>query len=124
MSAAAETGAGAAPTAPLTVAITTRDRPEALGRCLRSLAAGDVLPAEVVIVDQSPARTAEPVAAAAGGLPSVRYEADDGRGRRSQHPSVRAVRTRLVDGDQCIGHGSLHEGPGPRAAGAVDRDGR
>ena len=79
MSAAAETGAGAAPTAPLTVAITTRDRPEALGRCLRSLASGDVLPAEVVIVDQSPARTAEPIAAAGGGLSSVRYEADDGR---------------------------------------------
>ena len=80
MSAATDTGAGTPPTAPLTVAITTLDRPEALDRCLRSLAAGDVLPAEVVIVDQSPARTAEPVAAAAGGLPSVRYEADDGRG--------------------------------------------
>jgi GT2 family glycosyltransferase len=89
MTAAGETGAATAPTAPLTVAITTLDRPDALDRCLRSLAAGEVLPAEVVIVDQSPARTAEPVAAAAGGLPSVRYEADGGRGLgRGQNRAV------------------------------------
>jgi GT2 family glycosyltransferase len=37
----------------LSVAISTRDRPDALKRCLEALATGDVLPAEIVIVDQS-----------------------------------------------------------------------
>jgi GT2 family glycosyltransferase len=35
------------------VAISTRDRPEALARCLRSLAAGRLAPAEVIVADQS-----------------------------------------------------------------------
>jgi O-antigen biosynthesis protein len=39
--------------APLTVAISTLERPAALGRCLESIAAGTRLPAEIVIVDQS-----------------------------------------------------------------------
>jgi GT2 family glycosyltransferase len=39
--------------ATLTVAISTLERPAALGRCLDSIAAGTRLPAEVVIVDQS-----------------------------------------------------------------------
>ena len=39
----------------LSVAISTRDRPDALERCLAALAAGDVVPAEVVVVDQSSA---------------------------------------------------------------------
>jgi GT2 family glycosyltransferase len=37
----------------ITVAISTLDRPDALARCLDALWSGDVLPAEVVIVDQS-----------------------------------------------------------------------
>jgi GT2 family glycosyltransferase len=37
----------------LSVAISTRDRPEALERCLEALASGDVLPNEVIVVDQS-----------------------------------------------------------------------
>jgi GT2 family glycosyltransferase len=37
----------------LSVAISTVDRPEALARCLDALLSGDVLPAEVIIVDQS-----------------------------------------------------------------------
>ena len=39
--------------AQLSVAISTRDRPDALARCLEALAAGDVLPTEVIVVDQS-----------------------------------------------------------------------
>ena len=39
--------------AKLTVAIATLDRPDALLRCLDALLSGDVLPAEVIIVDQS-----------------------------------------------------------------------
>jgi GT2 family glycosyltransferase len=37
----------------VTVAISTLDRPDALARCLDALWSGDVLPAEVIIVDQS-----------------------------------------------------------------------
>lgn len=39
--------------APISVAISTRDRPDALGRCLDALLAGERLPAEIVVVDQS-----------------------------------------------------------------------
>jgi glycosyltransferase involved in cell wall biosynthesis len=37
----------------VTVIIATLDRPDALGRCLDALLSSDVLPAEVIIVDQS-----------------------------------------------------------------------
>jgi GT2 family glycosyltransferase len=37
---------------PMSVAVATRERPDALARCLRALLAGNVLPAEVVVVDQ------------------------------------------------------------------------
>ena len=40
-------------TANLTVAIATRNRPEALGNCLDALLMGAQLPAEIVVVDQS-----------------------------------------------------------------------
>jgi GT2 family glycosyltransferase len=59
-------------TVPVSVAITTRDRPEALARCLRSLAAGSALPAEVVVVDQSRDASAGDVVDAAE-LPGVRH---------------------------------------------------
>lgn len=39
--------------AQLSVAISTRDRPDALERCLQALASGDVLPSEMIVVDQS-----------------------------------------------------------------------
>lgn len=39
--------------AQISVAISTLDRPDALGGCLDALLAGEVLPAEVIIVDQS-----------------------------------------------------------------------
>ena len=43
--------------AQLSVAISTRDRADALERCLESLAGGSVVPAEVVVVDQSVTHT-------------------------------------------------------------------
>lgn len=49
----AEASTSARPVAPISVAISTAGRPAALGRCLDALAAGGVLPAQVVIVDQS-----------------------------------------------------------------------
>ena len=59
------------PVVPVSVAISTLDRPDALARCLRSLADGTALPAEVVVVDQSPGETARQVVDAAQGLPRV-----------------------------------------------------
>jgi glycosyltransferase involved in cell wall biosynthesis len=41
------------PVALLSVAIATLDRPDDLTRCLKSLLTGEVLPAEVIVVDQS-----------------------------------------------------------------------
>lgn len=39
--------------AQLSVAISTLERPDALERCLAALAGGEVLPSEVIVVDQS-----------------------------------------------------------------------
>jgi GT2 family glycosyltransferase len=41
------------PVADITVAISTLDRPDALANCLRALLEGEVLPAEIIVVDQS-----------------------------------------------------------------------
>ena len=51
--------------ADISVAITTRDRPEALARCLESLWAGRVFPAEMVVADQSADTQSRAVALAA-----------------------------------------------------------
>src|SRR5829696_1376865 len=60
----------------ISVAIATRDRPQALARCLESLRANRVQPAEVVVADQSSGAETRSVVAAAG----VRWVAggDDG----------------------------------------------
>ena len=50
----------------ISVAIATRDRPQALARCLESLRANRVQPAEVVVADQSPGPETRSVVAAAG----------------------------------------------------------
>jgi GT2 family glycosyltransferase len=91
--------------APVTVAITTLDRPDALDRCLRSLADGSVVPAEVVVVDQSPGQTAKPVVTGAAGLPDCRYVHDRGVGLgRGQNLAVRASTQAAVAvlDDDCV----------------------
>ena len=50
----------------ISVAIATRDRPQALARCLESLRANRVQPAEVVVADQSSGPETGSVVAAAG----------------------------------------------------------
>jgi GT2 family glycosyltransferase len=52
--------------AKISVAIATRDRPQALARCLESLRANRVQPAEVVVADQSSGPEARSVVATAG----------------------------------------------------------
>ena len=89
----------------MTVAITTLDRPDALARCLRSFAEGSALPAEVVVVDQSRERTAEPVVAGADGLPAARYLSDErtglGRGQNLAVSAATQPAVAVLD-DDCV----------------------
>lgn len=64
----------------ITVAIATRNRPEALGRCLDALAAGDRLPDEIIVIDQSDdARTRDMVERPSRHL-TIHYCRQDARG--------------------------------------------
>ncbi|MBW0102487.1 glycosyltransferase family 2 protein [Pseudonocardia sp. KRD291] len=65
---------------PITVVIATRNRPESLGRCLRSVLAGDHPALQVVVVDNDPddERTARIVDTFAS--PRVRYVRESRRG--------------------------------------------
>lgn len=59
----------------ITVAIATRDRPEMLDRCLRSLLAAPVQPREIVIADQSRTdQTAQVVTQQRGGAVALIYQ--------------------------------------------------
>jgi len=90
----------------ITVAISTRDRPGALDRCLESLAAGARRPDEIVVVDQSAGQETSHVAARwRESDPTIRYERNEARGlgvaqnvafARARHPVV------AVLDDDCI----------------------
>ena len=83
------------------VAISTRDRPEALARCLRSLAEGRVRPSEVVVADQSSTSETERVARAAG---ASRLRARPGGLAAAQNDAVAATSAPVVAvlDDDCI----------------------
>lgn len=89
---------------PVAVAISTRDRPRALERCLRSLAAGRLEPAEVVVSDQSEgAETRELLTQAKLGF--VRYvRARPGGLAAAQNDAVRATTAPVVAvlDDDCV----------------------
>lgn len=68
---AAAPGVSAADTRDVSVIVCTRDRPEALARCLDALAALDPAPGEVVVVDNAP--TTDATRDVAARRPSVRY---------------------------------------------------
>ena len=85
--------------------ITTLDRPRALKRCLGALQEGSALPIEVVVVDQSGGRTAEPVVSQVEGLAAVRYLHDPVIGLgRGQNIAVRAASHSAVAvlDDDCV----------------------
>jgi GT2 family glycosyltransferase len=63
--------------AAISVAIATRDRPQALARCLRSLSGCRVLPAEVVVADQSTGQESRQAVTDADG-PDLRVRWVDG----------------------------------------------
>jgi GT2 family glycosyltransferase len=91
---------------PCDVAISTRDRPGALARCLRSLAAGRLTPVEVVVADQSDgAETHQLLAGATEELRFVRYvRARPGGLATAQNDAVGATSAPVVAvlDDDCV----------------------
>lgn len=93
--------------AKVSVAISTLGRPDALGRCLDALRAGEVLPAEVVVVDQARDHRAEEVVEARRSTeaPELVYLRQDRRGLgASQNLAVSRCRQPIVavTDDDCI----------------------
>ena len=68
------------------VAISTRDRPASLRRCLASLRAGTTLPTEVVVSDQSSGEATRAIVDAASACLPIRYirARPGGLGRRAE----------------------------------------
>ena len=94
----------------ITVAVSTRDRPDALDRCLASLRSGERLPDEVVVVDQSDELASRAVAERwrGAGL-TISYIRDASRGlgaaqnlafQRASHELI------AVLDDDCVAHAS------------------
>jgi len=92
-------------TADVTVAISTRDRSDVLARCLAALLAGQVLPTEIVVVDQSrDDRTRLVVELQESPIPLI-YVHHKGRGLGiSQNIAIRHARCPIVavTDDDCI----------------------
>jgi len=90
----------------ISVAIATRDRPDALLRCLNGLAAGTRLPAEVVVVDQSEAVTTQQLLQQRRlDLPSLRYVRQERRGlSAARNEALAIVQTPIVaiTDDDCV----------------------
>ena len=91
----------------ISVAISTLDRPESLGRCLDALLAGQALPAEIVVVDQAADRRAEEVLSVrrSPGGPDLVYLRQPKRGLgASQNLAVTTARQPIVavTDDDCI----------------------
>jgi len=111
----------------VTVAISTRDRPGALGRCLESLAAGLRRPDEIVVVDQSADQETSRVASRwrDAGL-TILYERNEARGlgvaqnvafARAHHPIV------AVLDDDCVADANWLQVVASRMTDRLDLDG-
>lgn len=89
-------------TTAISVAISTRDRPQAFERCLASLRAGSVLAAEIVVVDQSRGDETRRLVA---GAADVRYVAHAGSGLGTSQNIAFAVASQpvvAVTDDDCV----------------------
>jgi GT2 family glycosyltransferase len=98
-------GPDARPTVHVSVAISTLDRPESLGRCLDSLLTGTALPAEIVVVDQSSDQSARGVVEERSQPARIRYLSDGSRGLAAgQNAAVRESREPIVAvlDDDCV----------------------
>ena len=111
----------------ITVAISTRDRPGALGRCLESLAAGLRRPDEIVVVDQSADQETSRVASRwrDAGL-TILYERNEASGlgvaqnvafARAHHPIV------AVLDDDCVADANWLHVVASRMTDRLDLDG-
>lgn len=90
----------------ISVVISTRHRPEAIGRCLDSIAGGSRMPDEIVVVDQSDDEATASLVAAriASGLP-IRYLRQPPLGLgASQNSAVQEARHAIVavTDDDCV----------------------
>lgn len=93
-------------TVPISVAISTRERPDALKRCLSALLNGLVLPGEIIVVDQSrDNRSKHVVEGCQSGPTAVHYIRHAGSGLgRSQNLAFRQAQFELVavTDDDCV----------------------
>jgi O-antigen biosynthesis protein len=93
-------------TAKITVAIATRDRPDMVERCLKNLFSQSVLPAEIVVVDQSSDQsTAQIVERFKAGPVAVVYDhqSTQGLGKGQNRAMVRAsAKIVAVTDDDCV----------------------
>ncbi len=96
----------AEPCAPLTVAVATLDRPQGVLRCLDALDAGTLLPAEIIVVDQSASdETGHLVTRRRRGRAPVRYIRQARRGlSASRNAGLAAASSPVVamTDDDCI----------------------
>src|SRR5690606_354155 len=94
------------PVAEVSVTISTRDRPDALARCLAALTRGSTLPAEVVVVDQSSDDEAtRTVADEYAAFWDVVYVRDQPRGLAAAQNTALAAATRPIAAntdDDCL----------------------
>ncbi len=94
------------PATPIAVAISTRNRPEALRRCLESLRRGQLLPSEVVVTDQSHGPETRVVVQEAheAGMPIRYVRARAGGLGASQNDAVATTTAALITviDDDCI----------------------
>jgi GT2 family glycosyltransferase len=90
----------------LSIAISTRDRPDAVEQCLRALLAAEHVPFEIVVVDQSTTdETQHVVQELAQGPTEIVYVRHDGSGLgASQNLAVRTARREIVAviDDDCV----------------------
>lgn len=103
----------AVPSGPLpsvTVVIATHDRPDRLAECLASVLSGDLLPEEVIVVDNAPSdrRTADLVAELAAGEARLRYVREPRAGLATAHnaalPHLRTELVAFTDDDVLVDH--------------------
>ena len=104
--------------AAISVAVATLDRPQGLARCLAALAAGEVLPAEVIVVDQGSGAEGAVAAARAAGLEVVHLRQERRGLAASRNLGLAAARSPwvAVTDDDCV------PGPGWIAALADQSD--
>lgn len=92
----------------MSVAISTRDRPDSLARCLDALASGEMLPAQVVIVDQSLTDATRSLVEARGSGPlPITLLHQEPRGLAASQNAAVSAATRpvvAITDDDCIPH--------------------